>query len=172
MNAPLPLQDLHRLDFLSHRRTRCPVCGGSFDRKTNNQRLCGRRKCRNEFRRHSEQFGGSGYPSATTVIQSRNSSIKSKPKTGQKPGRAWHFIAGPEVPGYFEAVGQNAIIQRDTTPVNIVGGYRFPNAPVIDFSPIKTGATTTATTVAALPSTTPAIFDGDLRIPDFLKRAL
>ena len=172
MNAPLLLFDLRQDDrrLLSHRRMRCPVCGETFDRKTNNQRLCGRRKCRNEFRRHSECFSGPGYPSAPTVIRSRNSPIKSKPRTGQKPGRTWHFIAGPEVPGYFGAAGQNTFIERDTPPVNIVGGYQFPNAPVIDLSPIKTGTTTTAT--PATPTTTPIAFDGDLKIPDFLRRSL
>ena len=161
MNAPLPLPDLQRLNLLSHRRrTRCPVCGETFDRKTNNQRLCGRRKCRNEFRRHSDQFGGFGYPGAPTVIQSRNSSIKSKQKTGQKPGRAWHQV-----------VGQNAIIQRDTPPVNIVGGYRFPNALVIDLSSIETGIIPATPIVSAMTPPPPIVFADDLEIPKFLKRS-
>jgi hypothetical protein len=30
------------------------------------------------------------------------------------------------------AAGTAALIQRDTMPVNIVGGYKFPNAPRIE----------------------------------------
>jgi hypothetical protein len=29
----------------------------------------------------------------------------------------------------------SAIIKRDGVPVNIVGGYRFPNAPTVDLAP-------------------------------------
>jgi hypothetical protein len=45
--------------------------------------------------------------------------------------------------GYLEhrekakrAAARKALIKRRHPPVNIVGGYRFPGAPAIDFSPI------------------------------------
>jgi hypothetical protein len=47
--------------------------------------------------------------------------------------------------------------------MNIVGGYRFPNAPAIDLSPIKTEVVVTPRTSA------PVTYD-DLDIPDFLRR--
>jgi hypothetical protein len=171
-----------RQDLLRRRRTRCLVCGEPFDRKTNNQRLCGRRQCRNEFRRYSERFLGVLHPSLKDVIQTQNSSIKSKPKTGLKSGRAWRIVTGPDVPeinlripldpetvarlkrtrvDYFETAGRNAIIKRDTPPVNVVGGYKFPSAPIIDLA-IKTEA--------AAPVTSATIAGDGLDIPNFLKR--
>ena len=152
----------HQQDLLG-RRTRCPVCGDPFNRRTNNQRLCGRRKCRNAFRRDSERFLGDRYPSANAVIQTRNSSIKSKLKTGLKSGRACRKVTGPDVPEInlriplgLETIARLnrahvdlaehrksqadlvALIKRDTPPVNVVGGYKFPDAPTVDLSPINT----------------------------------
>jgi hypothetical protein len=33
---------------------------------------------------------------------------------------------------YFRKLGAQCLFQRDTAPVNIVGGYRFPDAPKVD----------------------------------------
>jgi hypothetical protein len=103
-------------------------------------------------------------------------------KSGLKPGRAWRIVAGPDVPeinlripldpetvarlrrthvDYFEAAGREALIKPDIPPINIVGGYRFPNAPVIHFN-----------TEVAMAPITPATVAGDgLDILDFLKRS-
>ena len=35
---------------------------------------------------------------------------------------------------HWRAAGTAALIQRDTMPVNIVGGYKFQNAPQIDLT--------------------------------------
>ena len=35
---------------------------------------------------------------------------------------------------HWRAASTAALIQRDTMPVNIVGGYKFPNAPQIELT--------------------------------------
>jgi hypothetical protein len=39
---------------------------------------------------------------------------------------------------HFRRLGAKAQIQRHHAPVNVLGGYRFPDAPEIDLSPIVT----------------------------------
>ena len=74
-----------------------------------------------------------------------------------KTDRAWRLVAGPEISHpqlrlaaavanaversnrttnrqHWRAAGTAALIQRDTMPVNIVGGYKFPNAPQIELT--------------------------------------
>jgi hypothetical protein len=59
-----------------------------------------------------------------------------------------------------------ALIQRHHAPVNVVGGYKFPDAPEIQIGP--SGNVSTSTPISA-----PVITDGDtLDIPEFLKRSL
>jgi hypothetical protein len=70
---------------------------------------------------------------------------------------------------HFAKLAKDCQRQRDTPPTNIVGGYRFPGAPIIDLNsgaiavPLTAGQ---AEEVARLIATIPA----DLSIPDFLKR--
>jgi hypothetical protein len=72
-----------------------------------------------------------------------------------KTDRAWRQVAGPEISHrqlrlaaadagersnrttnrqHRRAAGTAALIQRDTMPVNIVGGHKFPNAPQIELT--------------------------------------
>jgi hypothetical protein len=74
-----------------------------------------------------------------------------------KTDRAWRQVAGPELSDrqlrlattdanaversnrttnrqHWRAAGTAALIQRDTMPVNVVGGYKFPNAPQIELT--------------------------------------
>jgi hypothetical protein len=114
-------------------------------------------------------------------------SLKSSPKTGTKPGRAFRHIAGPighpiiyavppEVPSWkankkfwLEAnrravAAGEVLFTRDTPPLNVIGGYKWPNAPAIDLSPPSAPA-------PIAPATPPIISIGDgLEIPVFLKR--
>jgi hypothetical protein len=87
-------------------------------------------------------------------------------KSGPKAGRAWRLVAGPvpaevnfRLPLHPELVARlerahafyyeqrektrrqaerRALIKRRHPPVNILGGYRFPGAPVIDLTLIAT----------------------------------
>ena len=99
-----------------------------------------------------------------------------------KTDRAWRVVAGPELSDrqlrlatvdagaversnrtnrqHWRAAGTAALIQRDTMPVNIVGGYKFPNAPQIAL---------TAGDPQSPQNPTLAIADGD-DLPAFLDR--
>jgi hypothetical protein len=109
----------------------------------------------------------------------------SKAKTGGLGDRPWCVVAGP-VPSEanlrvaldpataasfkrdrdrlrenFRKLGENCLFQRDTPPVNIVGGYKFPNGPTIDLRPS-----------AAKPSDRRGDLEipADLSVPKFLHR--
>jgi hypothetical protein len=62
---------------------------------------------------------------------------------------------------HFRRLGAKAQIQRHHAPVNVLGGYRFPDAPEIDLSPIATAA--------SAPTARAVVGDG-LDIPGFLLR--
>ena len=70
-----------------------------------------------------------------------------------------------------------AQIQRHHTPVNLLGGYKFPDAPVLDLSPLDTpvpaenSASAQSGTIQSRwePSTASRDLNDD--IPAFLKRA-
>jgi hypothetical protein len=107
--------------------------------------------------------------------------VDSKPPL--KPDRAWRRIAGPRLSpsqlhcalvGAKEAVAEThqknrrwrkhnvkALIQRHYPPVNILGGYKFPNAPDVKLREEKKARFS----LTAFPNA-----DANLDIPDFLKR--
>ena len=118
---------------------------------------------------------------------------KSKPKTALKANRAWRVITGPEVSEinlripldaglaerqvkqgtavdeHLRKAARKAVFKRTTPPVNIGGGYKFPNAPIIDLSPeVEAAASATAAPVSRVDLLIP----DDLSIPEFLKRPL
>ena len=100
-----------------------------------------------------------------------------------KTDRAWRQMAGPELSDqqlrlaaadanaversnrttnrqHWRAAGAAALIQRDTMPVNILGGYKFRNAPQVAL---------TASDPQPPKNPTLAIADGD-DLPAFLDR--
>jgi hypothetical protein len=137
-------------------RTHCRVCERELGNAKRNSRreLCGRRQCRNQFRSFRHQFFSVWYPSASGASKPEKSSTKSTPKTGIKSDRAWRKVAGPDVPEINyripldpELVARlnrqhnrywidDALIGPNDPPVNILGGYKFPNAPAVDLNPI------------------------------------
>lgn len=174
--------------YVGFYRTHCIVCEAPTVRKTGNQYLCGRRQCRNEFRRNPTPFLSGRYI-ATDLRQSDSKTPTiSKPKTTIRTDRAWRVVAGPIPPGInlaipldsktaeqtsrfnrraieaaraqWRPVEQQQIFQRDTPPLNVIGGYRFPGAPAVDLSP--TGRSVTGAVATNSPD--------DLSIPDFLRR--
>src|SRR5262249_58894239 len=75
--------------------------------------------------------------------------------------------------GYFENLqkarrraARVALIKKRHAPVNVLSGYRFPNAPVIDLSPLPTSEWATASRWK--PSGAGAEVPD---IPEFLRRA-
>jgi hypothetical protein len=67
---------------------------------------------------------------------------------------------------HWAEAGAAALIQRHHAPVNVIGGFKFPDAPEIEMAP--TGNVSTSTPISGL-----VITDGEtLDIPKFLKRSL
>jgi hypothetical protein len=182
--------------YFSFYRSRCIVCERSFERKTERRQVCGRRKCRNEFRRHREHYSSTWYPGSVLAHNASRSADKTGLKIGTFGGRAWRKVAGPELAEinlrvplepelaarlerahsfYREALqkskraaARRALIKRRHPPVNILGGHRFPGAPELDLSPIVD------TPEWAVPSRwkpiTNALMVDVPPIPEFLKR--
>ena len=73
-------------------RTRCRVCEGKLERKNEREQVCGRRRCRNAFKRDRARYLGS-----RGVLDASKTSIKPGTKSGLMPDRAWHIVAGPEL---------------------------------------------------------------------------
>jgi hypothetical protein len=153
--------------FTAFYRRRCLVCERAIIRGTERQRLCGRQKCKGEFRRHKERFFPTRYPPSGLSPNASRNPIKSALKTRSKAGRGFVQTAGPELSpiafglatlpldpelvarlerahrNYFEhrrrakrLAARKAQIKRHHPPVNLLGGYRFPDAPEIDLSPL------------------------------------
>jgi hypothetical protein len=102
--------------------------------------------------------------------------------------RKWRQIAGPELIAsafHCAAVGAaetveasrrinarhwreaETLIGPSDPPVNLLGGYKFPNAPKLELPPV---AEPTSARVADSSGVDPSIPD-DLSVPDFLKVA-
>jgi len=120
-------------------RTHCRVCEKEFGEAKQNSRreLCGRRRCRNQFRSFRSLFFSVWYPSAAGASKPGKNVTKSTSKTGIRPDRLG-FAIGAD---YDREVLQKnfranakfwaaaALIGPTDPPVNILGGYKFPGAP-------------------------------------------
>jgi hypothetical protein len=130
---------------------RCVACEQPFKRRQENQRICRKPRCRNDW-----QAG---------VVRSRylvSSSVKLASKTpdfiglkrADKRDRPPHIPDGPNctweggeyrrleaknraaLREHFRELAKQCLIQPHHPPVNVLGGYRFPGAPTIDLSPL------------------------------------
>ena len=167
-------------------RRRCVACEQPMERKRESQQLCGRRKCKNQFAALKAHFSLGRYHPSSSALDASGNPIKTGIFSPLKSDRGWRLVAGPPVDmrlatiGAADAVkqadmanrrhwaeaGAAALIQRHHAPVNIVGGYKFPDAPEIEIAP--SGNVSTSTPISG-----PVITDGDtLDIPEFLKRSL
>jgi hypothetical protein len=161
---------------------RCLVCEGYRGKFT--RKLCHKPACRSEYRRNRALFdfdrsskgGGRGL---------RQTDFRSAHFTGLKSG--WFVVAGPgfgpsalhcATVGAEEAVAttnrlrhwrENCLIQPYHPPVNILGGYKFPNAPTIDLGPARHAATAPDGVYGDSNPYLNQIPD-DLSIPTFLKK--
>ena len=150
-------------------RKRCVVCESGMVRKTGNQLVCGKRRCRNALQANASL--GRYLPSLSIKLtQERPGFIGSKGPP--KADRAWHIVAGPELPpsqlhcaavadgvdgvptwrggdyerleakhraalkahfakAHFAERAKECLIQPHHLPVNILGGYNFPDVPSI-----------------------------------------
>ena len=107
---PAPVENLRnafccRGCYRQHYHSRCVVCERKTTRTTGNQRLCGRRKCRNGFEALKAHFALGRYhaPSGRNLIQKTPDFIG--PKQPLSPDRPWRVVAS----------------QRRTAPPRCVG---------------------------------------------------
>jgi hypothetical protein len=179
--------------YLGFYRTRCAVCEKSFERKNEREKLCGRRKCRAAFKRDRAHYLGSRYGIAPDVVEPSRSVHFTGVKTRLIPDRAWRIIAGPAVPeinlripldsatadrtartnrGYW-AGGTKAALQPHHPPINVVGGYKFPDAPEIDLNPTSPAPVIEPSAPAPIASADRDLsIPADLSIPNFMRRTL
>jgi hypothetical protein len=161
---------------------RCLVCEGPMQRRNKTQRVCQKSQCRNAWR--ARAGFGRYCPSNSVSLASKTPNFIGS-KSALKSNRAWRQIAGPKLttsqlkcamvganeavaeahqrnPPYWRKPFPKALIQPHQPPVNILGGYKFPNAPDVKLREEKEpGFALTASSTAP---------DDNLDIPDFLKR--
>jgi hypothetical protein len=140
---------------------------------------------------HNRAKEASGYPSGPLGHNASRNPIKTGIKIDDKSGRGYRQVAGPALtPRELElatigadqapASAANAafikhrrelaarqIFQRTTMPVNVVGGHKFPDAPMIDLG--STLPTRPTVSPASRPAGAASLDDG-LGIPEFLER--
>jgi hypothetical protein len=163
-------------------RKRCLVCEGPLQRRNETQRVCRKSQCRKAWR--ARAGFGRYCPSNSVSLASKTPNFIGS-KSALKSNRAWRQIAGPKLSrsqlqwalvGAQEVAAENhqknragwpkhnaqALLQPHHPPINIVGGYKFPNAPDVKLREEKEpGFALTASSTAP---------DDNLDIPDFLKR--
>jgi hypothetical protein len=127
----------------------CMVCETPMQRTSATQRLCGRRKCRNEFSALRAHFLLGRYMTPDSVSLASGTPIFIGSKRGAKPDRTWHIVAGPAMSDrdlHLATIGAagidrkindrlkngRGIIRSHHAPLNVIGGYKFENAPEID----------------------------------------
>jgi hypothetical protein len=149
---------------------RCLVCEGPLQRRNKTQRVCRKRRCRSAWRARASL----GRYSPSIAVSSASETLDSiDSKRPLKPDRAWRQIAGPKLSAsqlhcalvsakeaiaeahqknrpYWRQLIAKALIQPHHPPVNILGGYKFPNAPDVKLREEEKAGFS----LAALPNTT------------------
>jgi hypothetical protein len=152
-----------------------------MERKTGNQRLCGRRKCKNAYRtsgRFGRYFEGSKGVQRQDVILDARNPIKPGISSPLEPAIRWR-LWGPKLTEqqfHLATLGWKPERRKPgkSIPVNIIGGYRFPGAPAIKLAAIELEpALPIAPALPIVPSVPLVPDDADpLEIPAFLRRPI
>jgi hypothetical protein len=185
---PIPTDNQHKafctpFCYGQFYRWKCKVCENPIQkgRRRKVPDHCHDRRCRRHFRRYSETYR---YPTSPVVNLGSRSADFTGLKSAHKSDRAWAQIVGPPIDPInlmipFEpvfaarlarmhgqllekvrrAAEEKTLLKRHHPPVNVVGGYCFPNAPEIELS-------------LADPVKAEDHNFGDLSIPDFLRRPI
>ena len=175
-----------------YHRNRCIVCEAKLPPGPSNREICRRAECRAELRKYPQVYRWSGFGERPP-----RSAHSTGPKIGTKSDRPWRKIAGPDLPEINLRIGLDpefagrldrvnaahleplykakrradraAIFKRKTPPANLISGYKFPDAPVIDLSPTDDPPTITWAIVSRWEPTGAGATIEDL--PIFLDRA-
>jgi hypothetical protein len=152
------------------------MCEATMDRKAPNQRLCSRRKCKNAFRTSGwlgHYFEGKRGVGRQGVILDARNHCKPGISSPLEPAiryRLW----GPKLTDqqlHLATLGWKPGARKPgkSIPVNIIGGYRFPGAPVIKLAAVRLEPELPA--LPLVPSVPLVPDDADpLEIPVFLAR--
>ena len=167
-------------------RHRCLICERPIEQPKRGKRLiCKKAKCRSALR--SNSFLGRYGTSFTAKLISKEVDFIDR-KEPLQPERPWRIVAGPELStSAFHCVGgeeavkaanrtnlshwrganvkaeKETLIKRHHPPVNVLGGYKYSGAPVVDLAPSKPATSEVRQTKAPLT-------DDRLDIPDVLRR--
>jgi hypothetical protein len=118
MKLPAPIDNLHRAFcsrgcHASFYRSRCLVCEDPLRRKSESQRFgSGHAVCRAEYKRFPHVYDYDGYLPSRNVFNGSQTRIKRASKQA--------------------LVGDRPLIGPKDFPINLLGGYRHPEAPVLD----------------------------------------
>jgi hypothetical protein len=135
--------------YASFYRKRCLVCELAIERNAPNKLLCGRRKCKADYRAfpHLYVYRMGNHPSDAKLDSKTPDFIGSKEAVRADIPPRWYQVAGPKLSGRsFELATLPlepkfaAHIARQNRaggaaraiPVNLLGGYRFPDAEPLE----------------------------------------
>lgn len=171
----------------------CVACEGPIARKRDDQKVCRKAKCRNAWRAGScfGRYATSDAKLASKTPDFIDPKTPPKPDrawhivAGPELSRsALHCATVPDgkdrqwnggeyerieaknraaLRAHFAKLAKHCLIPPHHPPVNVLGGYRFPGAPVVDLAPITRSFLPRANDNAVS-------HDGSLDIPAFLRR--
>jgi hypothetical protein len=167
-----------------------------FVRVQNSAQTCGAAECKRRWRerdgtgRFSAPKQASGYPGSQnldlhqevpiscgsnsaiqTAKNARTAIVPDGPDCAWEGGEYRRLQARDRarLREHFRKLADQCLIQPHHSPVNILGGYRFPNAPAVDLSPLPSidDRPIPSDWKPCVPS---ALIVGDHSVPDFLRR--
>jgi len=184
---PAPVENPHKAFcargcYSSFYLKRCVVCEKGKPAGRSDRKFC-RRLCRAQYHRNPDRFApitAKPDPTPVRVTLSSKSAQSTGIKIAHNDDRPWLQVAGPELTAnafHCAVVGAaeparrinaqhwreaGTLIGPSDPPVNLLGGYKFPNSPDVELSspaePAGVPVTDSSRTIA-----------DDLSIPDFLK---
>ena len=121
-------------------RHRCIVCEREMDRITELKQLCGRKRCKSQYEALKAYQALGRYHSSTIRLSDARNPITTGNFKPDKSDRPWRQVAGPPIDVHLATIGADAVkhrrnaalIQRHHSPVKVIGGYKWPDAPTID----------------------------------------
>ena len=154
------------------------MCEATMERKTGNQRLCGRRKCKNTYRASDwlgRYFEAKRPPHRQDVILEARNPIKPRTSSPLEPTIRWR-LWGPKLTDqqiHLATLGWKPERRKPgkPIPVNLIGGYRYPGAPAIKLGALELEPEPIAPALPVVPSVPLVPDDADpFAIPAFLVR--
>jgi hypothetical protein len=121
------------------------ACERLMERKNENQRLCGRRKCKAEYAALQRHVMLGRYADSPSRFSDARKPINTGTFSPVSSGPRWRQVAGPAMSAeelHLATVGapvatwvpprptpgNSALIGPTDEPINLIGGYRFPHA--------------------------------------------